>query len=302
MEKGDIEKTAIITPFGLWEYLFMPFGLTNAAQTFQRLNDRLFRHLPFDHLIASRTLEEHLDHLSQFFAILQENDLTINPSKCVFTASSLKFLGHQVSAVGIVPLRCHVTAIQDFPPLTDLKGLQRFLGMVNFYRQFLPSLPKVLQPLTDLLKGNPKVLLWSAEAAAAFTAAKGSLVAAVPLSHPALRAAISLAVDASDSHVGGVLQQLQNGGWAPLTFFSKKLSPTQVKYSTFDRVLLAAHSAIRHFCFLLEGGQFRLLTDHKPLVAPMLSVLPPWSAHQQRHLLYIAEFTADILHTRVLCR
>jgi hypothetical protein len=170
--------------------------------------------------------------------------------------------------------------------------------MVNFYRQFLPSLPKVLQPLTDLLKGNAKVLLWSAEAATAFTAAKGSLVAAVPLSHPALRAAISLAVDASDLHVGGVLQQLQNGGWAPLTFFSKKLSPTQVKYSTFDRVLLAAHSAIRYFLFVLEGSQFRLLTDHKPLVAPMLSVLPPWSAHQQRHLSYIAEFTADILHTR----
>ncbi len=100
-----------------------------------------------------------MDHLSQFFAIFQENDLTINPSKCVFTASSLKFLGHQVSAVGIVPLQCHVTAIQDFPPLTDLKGLQRLLGMVNFYRQFLPSIPKVLQPLTDLLKGNPKVLL-----------------------------------------------------------------------------------------------------------------------------------------------
>jgi hypothetical protein len=150
MQEEDIEKTATITPFGLWEYLFMPFGLTNAAQTFQRLMDCLFRHLPFvfiyldDHLIASRTLEEHLEHLSQFFAILQENGLTINPSKCVFTVASLKFLGHQVSAAGIVPLARHVTAIQDFPPPSDLKGLQRFLGMVNFYRQFLPSIAKIL--------------------------------------------------------------------------------------------------------------------------------------------------------------
>jgi hypothetical protein len=135
----------------------MPFGLTNAAQTFQRLMDRLFRHLPFvftyldDHLIASKTLEEHLEHLSQFFTILQENGLTINPSKCVFAVASLKFLGHQVSAAGIVPLARLVTAIQDFPPPADLKGLQRFLGMVNFYRQFLTSIAKILQPLTDLL-------------------------------------------------------------------------------------------------------------------------------------------------------
>jgi cleavage and polyadenylation specificity factor subunit 1 len=303
MQEEDIEKTAIITPFGLWEYLFMPFGLTNAAQTFQRLMDRLFRHLPFvftyldDHLIASRTLEEHLEHLSQFFAILQENGLTINPAKCVFAVASLKFLGHQVSAAGIVPLARHVTAIQEFPPPSDLKGLQRFLGMVNFYRQFLPSIAQVLQPLTDLLRGNPKQLLWSAEAAAAFTAAKAALVSVVPLSHPAPGAPISLAVDASDSHVGGVLQQYQQRGWSPLAFFSKKLSPTQAKYSTFDRELLAAHSAIRHFRFLLEGRQFRLLTDHKPLVAAMLRVSPPWSARQQRHLSYIAEFTSDIRHT-----
>jgi hypothetical protein len=303
MQEEDIEKTAIITPFGLWEYLFMPFGLTNAAQTFQRLMDRLFRHLPFvftyldDHLIASRTLEEHLEHLSQFFAILQENGLTINPAKCVFAVASLKFLGHQVSAAGIVPLARHVTAIQEFPPPSDLKGLQRFLGMVNFYRQFLPSIAQVLQPLTDLLRGKPKVLVWSAEAAAAFTAAKVALVSVVPLSHPAPGAAISLAVDASDSPVGGILQQYQQGGWSPLAFFSKKLSPTQAKYSTFDHELLAAHSAIPHFRFLLEGRQFRLLTDHKPLVAAMLCVSPPWSARQQRHLSYLAEFTSDIRHT-----
>ncbi|MFO0000099.1 MAG: RNase H-like domain-containing protein, partial [bacterium] len=142
--------------------------------------------------------------------------------------------------------------------------------MVNFYRQFLPSIAQVLQPLTDLLRGNPKVLAWSAEAAAAFIAAKAALVSVVLLSHPAPGAPISLAVDASDSHVGGVLQQFQQKGWSPLAFFSKKLSPTQAKYSTFDRELLAAHSAIRHFRFLLEGRQFRLLTDHKPLVAAML--------------------------------
>ncbi len=116
MSPADIQKTAIITPFGLFEYLFMPFGLMNAAQTFQRLMDRLFRGLPFvftylDHLIASRTLEEHMEHLAQFFQVLQDNGLVINPAKCHFAASSVKFLGHMVDETGIKPLPVHVKAI-----------------------------------------------------------------------------------------------------------------------------------------------------------------------------------------------
>ena len=82
-----------------------------------------------------------------------------------------------------------------------------------------------------------------------------------------------------------------------LSFFSKKLAPAEVKYSTFDRELLAAYATIRHFRFLLEGRQFRLMTDHKPLVAAMVRVTPPQSAGQQRHLAYISEFTTDLRHT-----
>jgi hypothetical protein len=303
MAAEDVAKTAIVTPFGLFEYLFMPFGLSNAAQTFQRLMDRLFRKFPFvftyldDHLIASRTLEEHMVHLGQFFQVLQENGLTINSAKCVFAATALKFLGHMVNETGIRPLPRHLTAIQEFPPPTDLKQLQRYLGMVNFYRRFLPGIAKTLQPLTDLLRGAPKLLAWPPEAAAAFKKSKEALIAAVPLSHPSPNAVLSLAVDASDSHVGGVLQQLSGKGWQPLAFFSKKLAPPELKYSTFDRELLAAFSSIRHFRFLLEGRAFRLLTDHRPLVAAMVRVSPPWSARVQRQLAYISEFTSDIRHT-----
>jgi hypothetical protein len=140
----------------------MPFGLMNAAQTFQRLMDRLFRSLPFvftyldDHLIASRTLEEHMEYLSQFYQVLQDNGLTINPAKCTFAASSVKFLGHMVLESGITPRLKHVTAIQEFPAPNTIKQLQQFLGMVNFYRRLLPRIAATLQPLTDLLRGNPK--------------------------------------------------------------------------------------------------------------------------------------------------
>ncbi len=88
---------------------------------------------------------------------------------------------------GITPLPRHVAAVWDCPAPTDIKKLQRFLGLINFYRRFLPAVARTLQPLTDLLKGSPKVLLWSLAAVTAFVAAKAALVAAVPLCHPAPR-------------------------------------------------------------------------------------------------------------------
>jgi cleavage and polyadenylation specificity factor subunit 1 len=167
--------------------------------------------------------------------------------------------------------------------------------MVNFYRRFLPGIARTLQPLTDVLKGAPKTLEWPP--AAAFGAAKAALAAAVPLAHPAPNAVLSVATDTSDTHIGGVLQQLNGGRWQPLVFYSKKLSGAGTRYSTFDRELLAAFSAVRHFRFLLEGRQFRLLTDHKPLVTSLFCITLPWSACQQRQLSFIAEFTSDIRHT-----
>ncbi len=172
-----------------------------------------------------------------------------------------------------------------------MKQLQQFFGMVNFYRSFLPGIPCTLQLLTDALKGAPKTLELP-PAADAFGAAN-----VVPLVHPAPKAVLSLATDASDTHVGGMLQQLSRGSLQPLAFYSKKLSGAGTRYSTFDRELLAAFSAVRHFSFLLEGRQFHLLTDHKPFVTSLFLTTPPWSARQLQQLSFIAKFTSDSRHT-----
>jgi len=301
MAAADVEKTAIITPFGLFEYIKMPFGLRNSAQTFQRLMDHLFRLLGFaftyidDILVASRSAAEHQLHLRQIFTVLSDNGMVLNPAKCCFAQSSVKFLGHQVSASGVVPLARHVSAVQDFPQPGDVKALQRFLGLINFYRRFLPGVARTLKPLTDALVGSPKLLVWSDNLDKAFVAAKLALVNAVPLSHPDPALFLSLAVDASADHMGAVLQQGPDSALQPLAFFSRKLSVAQQKYSTFDRELLAAFSAVRHFRFLLEGRPFRLLTDHRPLTSALSRISPPWTALQQRHLSYLAEFTSDIV-------
>jgi hypothetical protein len=114
--------------------------------------------------------------------------------------------------------------------------------MMNFYRCFLPGIAGTLRPLTAALSGNPKNLTWKPDMETAFAAVKATLFAAVPLAHPLPGAVLALATDASDTHVGAVLQQQVGQHWQTLGFFSKKLSKTEAKYSTFDQELLAAMS------------------------------------------------------------
>jgi hypothetical protein len=195
----------------------------------------------------------------------------------------------------------HVEAISAAEWPAVKQQLQRFLGLVNFYRRFIPAAANTLAPLTDALKGKASqksALLWTAAMQAAFEAAKKAVCDAVCLAHPDQDSPVSLAVDASGTHVGAVLQQWAavEESWRPLSFFSKKLDAAQTKYSAFDRELLAAYLSVRHFRFLLEGRPFTLYTDHKPLVGSLSRTTEPWSARQQRHLSYLAEFAATIEH------
>jgi hypothetical protein len=121
----DIPKTAIATPFGLWEFLFMPFGLRNAAQALQRLKDNILKGLDYvfsfldDDRVFSKSKEQHWTHLRTLFAILAANGLALNLEKCVFAVSKLDFLGHRISAAGVAPLRDNVQVILDsLNPLT----------------------------------------------------------------------------------------------------------------------------------------------------------------------------------------
>ncbi|RJG15673.1 RNA-directed DNA polymerase [Alcanivorax profundi] len=131
----DVPKTAVITPFGLFEFLRMPFGLKGAAQTFQRLMDSVLRDMPFlfvyldDILVASASADDHLIHLRQLFGRLSEHGLIINPAKCEFGRSSITFLGHHVTPQGAVPLPAKVDAVASFPRPRTVKSLQEFLGM-----------------------------------------------------------------------------------------------------------------------------------------------------------------------------
>ncbi|CAH8649684.1 unnamed protein product [Schistosoma intercalatum] len=310
MAPEDIEKTAIITPFGLFEFLRMPFGLKNAAQTFQRFMDDVTRGLDFvfayidDVLIARSSLEEHIKHVQTLFDRFKKHGVVINPSKCIFAVPALEFLGHYIDSQGIKPLPEKVEAITNYPEPTSVKSLRRFLGMCNFNRRFLPHCAEVLQPLTDLLKTDKKgtkkeksqTFNLPPDAKRAFEEAKSMIANATMLQYlntdPTTH--LILCTDASQKAVGAVLQQQVNNMITPIAFFSKRLSPAQERYSTFGRELLAIYLAVKHFNFLLQGRTFTIMTDHKPLCYSFHTSYDRHSPREARQLDYISQFTTDI--------
>ena len=97
--------------------------------------------------------------------------------------------------------------------------------------------------------------------------------------------------------LGRVLQQRCGASWQPLAFFSRKLNAAEAKYSTLDWELLACVAVICHFRCLVEGQAFKLYMDHKPLTYLLAKQVNTWSAQQQQHLAYVAEYTPDSGHS-----
>ena len=302
MAPKDIPKTAVTTPFGTFTFNYSCFGLKNAGATFQRMMDDIFGDLPFctvyidDILVFSKSLKEHLQHLRIILQRLREHGLILHPEKCAFGKDEIEFLGHAISSKGVAPTQEKVSAINNFPTPKSIKSLQEFIGMITYYHRFLPGVAKILVPLHDALKGKKKKLDWSETLQVAFEDAKNCISNAVLLSFPAKDAKLQLMTDASDYAIGAALQQVTSNGPAPIAFFSRKLSPTEQRYSTFDRELLAVFSAVRHFRHFLEAVPFDVFTDHRPLVDAVLKKSDPISKRQQHQLSAIAEFDCKLHH------
>ena len=211
VEPADVHKTAVTTPFGLFEFVRMPFGLRNAAQTFQRFIDKVLCGLHFcyaymdDLLITSTTSEEHLQHLRLVFERLSVHGVVINPHKCLFGVSSLNFLGHHIDRQGVTPLQDKVQVVRDFPQPISQRKLREFMGLLNFYHRFLPHCAELMRPLHALLAHRTQTVTWNDAAVTAFNATKDALANGTLLSYPKPDAPTCLMTDAA------VLQQYIDG-------------------------------------------------------------------------------------------
>ncbi|GFT99024.1 retrovirus-related Pol polyprotein from transposon 297 [Trichonephila clavipes] len=228
----DIPKTVVTTPWDLYEHTPLCIGLVNAPQTFMRFMHEVLRGLPFcfvyldDILCYSENAEEHRSHLRTIFQRLSSYGLKLNISKCVFGVTELIFLGHLITPDGIKPLPDKVQAVLDYKQPETVGSLRKFLGLLNFYRRFLPKAAEQQYLLSEFLKGSK------------------ALADAALLAHPSPSAPLALPVDASDYAIGGALHQVVDSELQPLAFFSRKLTSSEKSYSAYDRELLAIYSAI----------------------------------------------------------
>ena len=201
-----------------------------SAQTFQRLMDSVTAQLSgvfvyLDNvLVASASKVQHERDLWQLLDALRCFGLVLNVGKCLFSVRELEFLGHRVSGRGISPLPWKVKAVLGFERPHTVRSLQCLLGLVNFYRRFLPNIAATMRPLTDALAGAPRQLEWSEAMMSAFQQMKQRLAAATLLVHPVADAELRVNTDASSKAIDGAIHQVVQGQLQPLVFFIRLTS------------------------------------------------------------------------------
>ncbi len=280
MAKDSKKYTAFVTPDGLYSFNMMPFGLVNAPATFSRIMRLLLQGVSKvsnyidDILIHTQTWEEHMEKLKEVFHRLRNAQLTARPSKCFIGYEEIEFLGHVVGNGYVQPKRDKVESIQNAKRPVTKKQLRSFLGLIGFYRKYIPNFAAVASPLTDKTKkGLPNKIEWGESQEKAFQTLKGKLMQSPILHLPVLRKQFILRTDASDTGVGAVLMQEFEGEKFPIAFASKKLSECQKAYSVMERECLAVIWAVKKFEPYLYGREFILETDHQPLSCIQKSVV-----------------------------
>lgn len=250
-----------------------------------------------DVVIFSDTWEEHLARINSLFVRLSDARLTVNLAKCEFAKAIVVYLVKVVGQGKVCAVQAKVSAVEEYPVPTTKKELQRFLGLVGYYRSFCKNFSTVVAPLTDLLKGNTQ-FIWSSKCQKAFENIKSVLCSSPVLAAPLMDRPFELQVDESDVGAGAVLlQKDMNGVERPVSFYSKKFNAFQLNYSVIEEETLALIWALQHFgVYVGSSVPLVVYTDHNPLTF-LHSVHCP-NRRLMRWMLYLQSYCLDIRHIK----
>ena len=302
LAKKSRPLTTFLTPFGRYCFNKMPFGISSAPEHFQKRMTKILTGLPGvlclmdDVLVFGSNTDEHDERLKAALNRIQSAGVTLNPEKCEFRKSQLKFLGHVVNQHGIQADPDKVSAILQMKPPTNITELRRFMGMVNQLGKFSPNYADLTQPIRPLLSKKSS-WLWGPEQDRSFLAIKNELTKPTILTLYDPLAPMKVCADASSYGLGAVLLQKQNTMWKPVAYASRTLTDTEKRYAQIEKEALASTWACEKFSTYILGTDFTLETDHKPLV-PLLGIkclndLPP---RILRFRLRLARFDYTITH------
>ncbi len=299
LQPEDVPLTAFNTPMGHMEFLVLPMGTCNSPSAFSRIMTQLFSphvgKFVFIYLddvcIASKNPEEHLRHLRTVFEVFRQKGLYAKPSKCEFFKNQLKFLGHILSKDGIAVDPSKIQTLVDMPYPKDVRGMQQFLGLANYFKQHSPNHSRNAAPLYKLTKKN---FPYSDEPIYRkhFEMVKESLINAPVLSYPNPDEHYDLISDASITGCGAVL--VQQG--KPVAYYSSKFSDPERNYTTTEQEMLGVVKALKEWRCYLEGCKsLTIITDNNPNTYFMTQ--PTLSRRQARWHEFMARFEFDFKHT-----
>ena len=272
LDKESRPITAMATPLGLKQFTVVPFGLSISPAIFNRTLRRILKDVPGieifmdDILVHSPTWREHMNTLEKVFKIFCEYRISVKPSKCELGSDGVQFLGHYVGQGIQKPQEKTLEKIKNFTIPATKKEVQSFLGLCNYYSEFIKDYTYLAQPLFELTKKQmPIKIVWSKSLDDAFRGLKNALCKEPVLQLPDMQKPFILQTDASAKGIGAALMQEDDGIKKPILFWSRKLKTAEQNYATIERECLAIVEGVRKFKNYLYGAKFILETDHQPL-------------------------------------
>ena len=270
IKEEDIPKTAFCTKYGLYEYLTMPMGLTNSPAVMQRLMeislDKLQWHSCLiyldDVLIYGSDFREHMHRLDEVLSRIRDSGLKLKPDKCQLSKPTVNFLGHTISAEGVLPNPENIAKIKQWPVPTTPTQVRQILGLGSYYRRFLHGYSDLVRPLTLLThKGTP--FIWNENCQNAFDTLKARLTGAEIMAYPRDSDSYILDTDSSDTQISGVLSQVQDGVERVISYGSRTLNKAEKNYCITDKELLAVRHFSEYYRQYLLGRHFLVRSDHQ---------------------------------------
>ncbi|KAL9978343.1 hypothetical protein ACROYT_G015844 [Oculina patagonica] len=298
--------TSFNSPFGRYRWARMPFGISSAPEVWQRRMHEFVEDLEGVEVIADDFLIAGFGATdAEVNASLEKNEraflqkcrewnLKLNKTKLKRAQTEVRFMGHLLTPEGLKADPSKVEAILDMPPPNDIKGLKRFLGMVNYLAKFLPLLSDMTEPLRRL-DDKEVEWCWLEQHQKAFTTIKQYLADAPVLKYYDVNEEVTIQCDASETGLGAVL--VQKG--QPIAFASRALTDTETRYAQIEKELLAiVWSANKFDQYTLGRDCVHIESDHEPLKAVFNKPVHKSPKRLQRMLMALQNYSLDVQYKK----
>ena len=298
----DEESSKILTfnsPFGRYSFNRMPYGIHSASEICQRLISQIIENIEGcmnvqdDIIIWANSEEELSARTTEVLNAVEKSGFKLNESKCEFNKQTLTFLGHHISDQGVKPDPLKIAAVTEMPYPSNVKELQRFLGMINYLGKFIKNLSDITKPLRSLLE---KENVWSFELhhKQAIDELKKMVTSSPTLSYYDGTKPTRVTTDFSGTGLGAMLEQYMDSEWKPICYASRSLSPAEQHYCPLEGETLSLVFGCERFYQYLYNTHFTLVNDHMPLRSIFKKPLYKVPPRLQRMMMRLLKYDFDL--------